>query len=105
MCSKNVGLWGIREGHDELVGTVGDLLVYLRELYNRTQAQISRKLGVTKQLICQWEEGVTGVPMSELSRIASAYKMSKDEEKQFMSITRYSASTSSKYMFIVRSKI
>lgn len=50
----------------------------LRERIGYTQKELATKLGVTRSLICLWEQGYANISLKQLIKIASIYQVSID---------------------------
>lgn len=53
-------------------------LEYIRKLYDDTTITLSEKLGVTKGLISQWENGKKPIPDKRLDELSALYNVPKD---------------------------
>lgn len=50
----------------------------IRERIGYTQKELATKLGVTRSLICLWEQGYANISLKQLIKIASIYQVSID---------------------------
>lgn len=53
-------------------------LEYIRKLYDDTTITLAEKLGVTKGLISQWENGKKPIPDKRLDELSALYNVPKD---------------------------
>lgn len=53
-------------------------LEYIRKLHNDTTITLAEKLGVTKGLISQWENGKKPIPDKRLDELSALYNVPKD---------------------------
>lgn len=59
--------------------TLGNKIVELRKKRNLTQEQLSEKLGITRQILSNWEKDITNPDIIQAKNIASFFKITLDD--------------------------
>lgn len=59
--------------------TLGKKLIELRKKDNLTQEKLSKKIGVSRQTLLNWESDSTSPDINQVKKIASIFKVSLDD--------------------------
>ena len=66
--------------------TLGDFLKKIRETKKIKQSDVSRSMGVNPSVACRYEGNLTRPSLERIPNLIAAYKLTKQEEFQFIEI-------------------